>query len=236
MQRNEPIPDELIDNAPCLDVLLIKMDYDELKRIFLQTGHAEESNGEQERSPRGRQEQPEARQLPARNQPKEKTADELGITKGTMIYDQEFGECEVIKISRDGGSLTVVDSKDREHMGINPNDVEVIPEDDQPPTSRGSRRSEEPPEEDAPPARSGRRREPEPEEPEESDEPEDQPTPRRSGRRPEPEPEPEEVPAPRSRRGREEPPEEAPAPRRSRREEPPEDEPEDEPAPRRRRR
>jgi hypothetical protein len=52
--RKEELDDDLYDKAPCLDDLLIKVDYAKLKAIFLQTGDEEEEEEEDDEKPKSK--------------------------------------------------------------------------------------------------------------------------------------------------------------------------------------
>lgn len=52
------------------------------------------------------------------------TAEEKGLEKGMLVIHDDFGECEILKVSGDGTSLTLEDEKGKEHYAIAPADVE----------------------------------------------------------------------------------------------------------------
>lgn len=80
---------------------------------------------------------------------KDPTAEERGITRGCFIVHDDYGTCEVIKISEDGLSLTLEDKKGDLHKGVAPAHAELYkpkkaPPEDEPP-KKAPRDDDDPP-------------------------------------------------------------------------------------------
>ena len=103
--RPKGLDSKWIKHGVCLDSLLKEMDYDELKAIFLQTGGpAEESSTEESK------------------EDDSPTADSCGISRlDEVVYAGEI--CTVSRISKDGTSLTLIDSNDELIKAVAPNEV-----------------------------------------------------------------------------------------------------------------
>lgn len=145
--RKYSYPESVRDDAPCLDEMLIDPGYDEVVSL-LESGSSEEEEEREERPSRnGRsqvskdedEEEPEnekeeeeeeeeerpTRKTTAKGGKKEKTAKECGIVVGdVVVYDNM--ECDVIKVSPDGTSLTLKDDDGEKYMGVAPEDVEKV--------------------------------------------------------------------------------------------------------------
>ena len=145
-----------LDVVPCLDDCLDVLEYDEMKKILDQTGSGEEEEEETDTdddeiedtdedeeetpAPKGKKKQPEPEEEEEEeeddpppkkastktNSKKEKTAFELGLKKGTVVmYKDE--ECEILKISGDGTSLTLENEDgDEEYKGVAPSEVSPV--------------------------------------------------------------------------------------------------------------
>lgn len=108
--RSNGLPEELLNHGICLDELLKVMDYDDLKTAFLQTEEPDDLDDDDD--------EPEPEKKPAKAKARKKTktepmktAKELGLVKGGEVQHGD-DMCEVVKISKDGMSLTLLDDKD----------------------------------------------------------------------------------------------------------------------------
>ena len=91
------------------------------------------------------EEKPAAKKKPHANGKKEKTAKELGLKVG-MEVEYDGMECEILKVSGDGTSLTLEDENGKKHMGVNPNEVEAglvdeEDEEDEKPAKKSSKKA-----------------------------------------------------------------------------------------------
>lgn len=145
--RKQPLSEDLLDQVPCLDDLLIRVPYKEMKATFLQTqgqpdlkGDMDEAEGgdhEESRRPsrgsRSQREEPEEEQeeRPSKRQSSKPdshghpTAEEHGINMGDWVEHPDHGLCEVIHISRDGTSLRLKPEDGETVTGVSPDDVEL---------------------------------------------------------------------------------------------------------------
>lgn len=62
--------------------------------------------------------------------PKEKTAKELGLKVKMMVEHPKHGECEIVKISPDGTSITLQDDDGDFYKAIDPNELEILDKSD----------------------------------------------------------------------------------------------------------
>lgn len=99
--RREKYDEDVVDEMPDLDELLVATPYDKLKRLFLQTDDVEDED--------------EDDVLKKKSAPKKTkategilTADEAGLEEGDRVY-YSGGVCEIVRISKDGSSLTLED-------------------------------------------------------------------------------------------------------------------------------
>ena len=139
MQRDSPLPDEIINHDICLDDMPIEFEYDKLRAIFLQIDDGDDGEDAQPAKPKPKAKKkeevvdeddaapfeeeeekpaPKAKAKPKKEEPaskkskpKEKTAEDVGLSKGdTVTYDGK--SCTIVKISPDGTSLTLMDEDD----------------------------------------------------------------------------------------------------------------------------
>lgn len=136
--------ESIMEKVICLDGLPKEVDYDELKTVFLQSPSANGEEDEEEpkkkkkakASDEDEEEEPEDEEVDddeeAEEEPeedddeeeaKEKTAEDLGLEEGDMVFYKGL-ECEIIKVSGDGTSLTIKDDDGEVYKAIDPNDVE----------------------------------------------------------------------------------------------------------------
>lgn len=159
LKRDYTYPDSVLDEAPCLDDMIVEHDFKEMKKVFdAGSGdNEEEQNGEAPRKKKAVEEdeddsdedQDEDEELdgdddgdidddeeapvPAKKK-KETTAKSKGLSVGdTVIYTPDDGdqvEAEIVKISPDGTSLTLKDEDGDVIKAVSPDDVEK--EEDEP--------------------------------------------------------------------------------------------------------
>jgi hypothetical protein len=161
--RRDGLDEELLDHGICLDELLKVEPYDKLKAVLFQT--EEDEPEEEEESPKKRS----GRKKP---EPKETTADEVGIEKGSQV-SLDGMECEVVRVSRDGTSLTLEDEEGETIKAVAVGDVKLLedePEEEPPPKKKTPRRK---PKEDPPKKKTPRKKKPEPEPDDDDDWPDD---------------------------------------------------------------
>lgn len=120
--RSSGLPDELLDHGICLDDLVKVESYDKLKEIMFQA-----ETGDEEKSTA--------------------TADEAGIEVGDYVQHEKLGgPLKVVRISRDGTSLTLEDEDGDEYKAIGVAEVETlddVTEEELPKKSKSSRRKPE---------------------------------------------------------------------------------------------
>lgn len=145
--RKEPLDDELLEQAHCLDDLLKETSYDELKKIFLGTEDGDdddddkpkkgkkdvkkkskdddddESSDDDEDSEDSDDDEDDAPK--SKKSEKMKKAKDFGLKVGDLVtYDDD--EYEIVRVSGDGTSLTLEDQDGKKKNGIDPADVEKI--------------------------------------------------------------------------------------------------------------
>ena len=130
--RREPLADEILDAANPLDDLLVLVDYDKLKSIFLQeegVDHSADENdppAKKERKPKAdddddepapKKEKPKAKDEPKQETGKPVTAADLGIGKGD---DCRLGgkNWTIIRVSEDGTTVTLSNDDDEIQRGV----------------------------------------------------------------------------------------------------------------------
>lgn len=124
VKRKEDLPKKIVDHDICLDDLLIETSYEKLKNIF--NGVEEESGDTKSKK------EPEPEKEPVEDESSSPTANDLGLSKGDEVnYNGELHT--ILKISKDGSSLMLLDENDNPVKAIAPDEVTVIsdePEDD----------------------------------------------------------------------------------------------------------
>ena len=141
--RSVAYDEAILDEAPCLDNLLIKVPYAELKRILHQTPEKEEQK-EQEPSKgislpsrsmttgtsNGASPAHEEELKPlAKFPPKLKTgptAESKGLSVGDIVIHSGYGNCGIKSISTDGTTLVVEDADGESFRGIPVEEVEKV--------------------------------------------------------------------------------------------------------------
>lgn len=114
--RREQYDEDVVDEMPDLDAMLVATPYDKLKALFLQTGEAEED----EPAPKKKPAKKERGRRPPDDTP---TAEEAGLEEGDLVlYKGE--DCEIVRISGDGTSLTLEDEDGETIKPVGVNEVE----------------------------------------------------------------------------------------------------------------
>jgi len=144
---DEKLAAEILEQAGaiCLDDCLKVPSYDNLQKA-LDGEPVVDGKPEEDKEPEGdaadTEEKPKAE---AKGQAKRKqpTAADLGIAKGGEVEHDEHGVCTVLRVAKDGLTVTIVDAADEIHKGIDPTDLEPLgngePKD--PPAEKSAARS-----------------------------------------------------------------------------------------------
>ena len=171
--------DDVAEESCPLDDCIIVPDYDDMKNL-LEMGGVKEEEPEKEEPTRGRQKEEEPEEPEEEGEleegeegTSERTAEELGLkVKQIVTYQQGKNEleCEILKISGDGTSLTLEGPKGEIIKAVSPEDVEIVPvadEEEEKPKAKANKvcKDKEEPEDDLP--------DPDAEEEEEEEETED---------------------------------------------------------------
>lgn len=133
--RKEALAKELLAQSFCLDDAInsgVRV-YDDLHKILHQTADEDEDEKPKKKAKPAADDDDDdddEEETPKPKKGKGKTAKELGIGKGAMVEHDDFGECEVMKVSGDGTSLLLEDEDGKEHPGVNPNEVKLLGGDD----------------------------------------------------------------------------------------------------------
>jgi hypothetical protein len=154
MEDRDDLDEDLLDELPCLDDLLIKPDYDELKKEWLQESDEDDDEDEDEDSDEDDDEDEDEdepkKKKTKKSKPKdedgdedededeeededdeEPTAKELGIKVGSVVKHKKHGICRVAHVSGDGSSLRLVDNDDEDDdtiiaRGVAPSEVKLL--------------------------------------------------------------------------------------------------------------
>lgn len=143
-KRKEALDEDVLASVPCLDDLLIEYSYDELKKIFLQI---DEDEDEDEKPKKGKD---KAKKKVRKGEVL--TAKTAGLEVGDTVEHEEHGTCEIVKISKDGTSLTL---EDEDGEKINAIAVDEVTKSEEPELE-----DDEPEEEEEKPVKRGRGRPP----------------------------------------------------------------------------
>jgi hypothetical protein len=140
-KQAEALDEDLLAKAKeiCLDECLVEMDYDELKKIYLQ--EEDPAKGKKDKGKKGKpkpkdeddedeDEDEEEEEDDDEDDDEDETAKDKGIKKGASVEHKKLGECEVKKISSDGTKLVLEDEAGEEHKNIPVSAVELADEDD----------------------------------------------------------------------------------------------------------
>lgn len=132
--REDPLPDEIVNHKICLDDLLVETPFEKLKNIFKgvssDDNEPEESSGEpkKERKKKPKTE-PEEESDDEPEEDVEKTASDYGLEKNDeVLYKGEVHT--IMKISKDGTSLMLLDGNEDLVKAISPADVELVKDDE----------------------------------------------------------------------------------------------------------
>lgn len=142
--RKEAYDDDMLEKAFCLDDIPKIVEYDKLKKIFLQED-SEDEDEEDEETPKKKK---PAKKKPIKEEDDDEDddedeedededddepnpAEEKGIKVGTMVKHKKYGECEVTHVSSDGTSLRIKDDEDEVHKAIDTDMVIVIEDEDE---------------------------------------------------------------------------------------------------------
>lgn len=168
IKRPEGIPEEILEQAKCLDDMPIEIEGEELLKIFLGETEPEAPAGEEadddgddtddEDTPPPAPPKKPAAKAPAEKPPAptkpaddegDETAEDLGIVKGAKVKHKALGECTVVKVSPDGTSLTLKDSDGDVHTAIAPSKVTLVKEEAKPAKAdKGGKKPAPPPEDE----------------------------------------------------------------------------------------
>jgi hypothetical protein len=118
--RKHSYDEDIAEEMPCLDDMLVPVSYDKLKNIFLQIDDDEEEDEpEVEDKPRQRKKKSADKK---KNLP---TAETFGIEEEDLVI-YEDDEYTVTKVSGDGTSLTLEDDNGDVVNAVSPKDVESL--------------------------------------------------------------------------------------------------------------
>ena len=119
--RKKQYDSDIVDEMPCLDEMLVTTPYDKYKSLLFQTEATESDEEQSDR--RGKSPNVERRE---RDPAKEETV-RREISAGDTVWYKGM-ECVVLRVSGDGTSLMLEDSKDVIHKAVDPlNDLEEPP-------------------------------------------------------------------------------------------------------------
>lgn len=127
--RKEPISDELLEAATCLDDMPIEMDYDDLKEVF--EGRRDVKKDAKAVDPDDDDDEPkeDSDLEPVAKKPASKHVNpsvEMGLELGMKVLYEPAGICEITKISPDGTSLILEDEDGEMHTSVGPEEVELL--------------------------------------------------------------------------------------------------------------
>lgn len=164
--RKTPYDESMIEEAHCLDDLLIEMEYDQLKAIF-EGEVPDEDDSDDDDEPKkpikkkmveeDEDDEPPVKKTAAKKKPPvedddeelpeadsddlededepedsededDPTAEEKGIEQDAQVKHKTYGVCKVIRVSKDGTSLTLEDEDGELYKAVAPRDCTVIEE------------------------------------------------------------------------------------------------------------
>lgn len=143
--RKDDYSEDTIHKTACLDECIVEPVYKEVKAL-LERGEADEDEGKEKEAdetfgPRDSKEKkpgkskvkpdPEPEEEEEEEEETEESAEDLGIEVGMTVKHKKAGLCEVKKISGDGSSLLLVNTKGDKFPGIAPNTVEIIEDEEE---------------------------------------------------------------------------------------------------------
>ena len=152
--RPNGLDEKYLEHGICPDDLLKILDYDELKKVFLQIeDDDDDDDDESEEKPKRRakakakakpkakaklkdddedgddwdddDDEPAEKPKPRKKKPAERTADDAGLEEGMTVDHDDHGKCEITRISKDGTSLILEDEDGEEHRAVGVDDVTV---------------------------------------------------------------------------------------------------------------
>lgn len=113
--RRDKYDADIVDEMPDLDAMLVATPYDKLKKIFLQTPEPEQDDEEDVEEKKPAKKGKAASKAIA-------TAEEAGLEEGDRVY-YSGGVCEIVRISKDGTSLTLEDEDGETHKAVGVDEV-----------------------------------------------------------------------------------------------------------------
>ena len=131
--RKESLASDILEAAHDLDSLLILEDYETIQKVFFEMGDDDDDDdsGEEKEKPAK-----DKKRRPKKEKKKETmTAEEVGLEVGdeaTHKEHEEWGTCDITKISSDGTSITIEDEDGEEHRAIGAEDLVKIEDDPEP--------------------------------------------------------------------------------------------------------
>lgn len=140
VERDKDIPVELIKALPCLDDLLVKHSYDKVYGLLHGVSGEKETNGRDDRgddepgSKRGcwsvpENDEPKTNRKVAEPEPDDdEPVKTPAVSKGDFVLHRKLGRCEVVRVSSDGTSLTLLDEGGDSHRAIDADEVKVAPD------------------------------------------------------------------------------------------------------------
>ena len=169
--RKGSLDEELLEAAQCLDDLLTLKSYEDLKKVFLQTAEEEDDEDEDDkpkRKPAKGKVKPEPEEDEEEDEDEEDEDPSFDV--GDFVGYGKHGECEIVKVSKDGSKLDLEDEDGIVYKGVPVSKVTLADdeedeeeEDDEPPKKKGK----------PAPAKKGKAK-PEPEDDEEEEDDEDE--------------------------------------------------------------
>ena len=135
-QRSKPLEGDLLDHGICLDEMLIIPEYDELRNHYFQVEKEEKPKSKAKKTTKDDDEDwDEDEPKPKAKSGKKAVKDDdeepdrktkPAIEEGSMVlYDG--AEYEVVRVSKDGTSLTLEDSEGDVVRAVDPAEVELVP-------------------------------------------------------------------------------------------------------------
>ena len=125
IERDEPLPEEIVNHGICLDDLLVEMSYEKLKAIFLMQPTDDDKEEEKEEdSVRSDSDEPKSnRRTTKKKEEKKPVAADYGLERGDEV-EFEGRTLSIMKVSSDGTSLTLLDEEQDEVIrAVSPADV-----------------------------------------------------------------------------------------------------------------
>lgn len=135
LPRDYSYPEEIMDNAPCLDSCLVEQSSSFLDKLLNQEVEEPDTSDDE---PEEKEETPPPAKAAAKkvkepepedetdDDPEEMTAEDAGITVGCTVDHEELGTCEVVHVSGDKTSLKLKDAKGKVHTAIDPDECEML--------------------------------------------------------------------------------------------------------------